>query len=109
MEALPAPQAILTEAQFEIGSKVPIVVNTTLEGNSNQSTLVCGVFVKRKAGTAGTVSWTYTIRLHHYGRNKILLYFNHLASPTGWTNQAHKADGQGGRCSVVKDSTGSYK
>ena len=38
---------------------------------------MCGVVVARKAGT---VSWTYTIRSNHYGRNKILLYFNHLAS-----------------------------
>lgn len=86
--ALPAPQAILTEAKFEIGSQVRTVVDTTTPGvDSNQSAFVCGVVVARKAGT---VSWTYTIRSNHYGRNKILVYFNHLVSATGWTAQAHK-------------------
>ena len=57
--ALPAPQAVLTEAKFEIGSQVRTVVDTTPGIDSNQSEVVNGVAVERKAGT---VSWTYTVR-----------------------------------------------
>ena len=112
--ALSPPQALLAEAKFEVGSQVRTVVDTTPGVDLNQYVVVRSVVVELKAGA---VLWTYIVRSNHYGRNKILLYFNHLASATGWTAQAHKgrgnirvqADGQEGRCSVVKDSMGSYR
>ena len=52
-------------------------MDTTPGIQSNQSEVVRSVVVELKAGA---VLWTYTVRSNHYGRNKILLYFNHLAS-----------------------------